>query len=452
MFGLKLSQKPLVFLFALFAINFTVFGYAANDIKSVRVWPAADNTRVVFDLSNKPEYSYFTLSNPERVVIDFKNSKKSLNLSNVAKNDKRIKKIRTSTAKQKSSVRLVLELNSKYKPAVFALAPSGGYGNRLVVDIAENSVVTKLKKQPKPVVKVAVDNSKQNLKRDIVIGIVAGHGGRDPGSIGPRGTYEKHVTLAIAKKLQSLVNSTKGMKAVMIRSGDYYVHINRRTELARAKKVDFLVSIHADAFTNPKPRGASVWLVSSRRVQSEMAKWLDQRQQKSELLGGGGDVIKSTKDDNLALTLADMSREHTLEVSIGVAKNVLSQLGKVTRLHKSQPQYKSLGVLKSSDIPSMLVETGFISNPTEERNLKSSAHQTKLAKAIHTGIKNYFLDYPLSDSYFASIGYKKHKVSSGESLSVLAQRYNVSISQLKSANNLTSNVVRIGQTLKIPRA
>lgn len=438
MFSLHLCRNTYLLLFVFF-ISFQAT--AINSINGVRVWPAPDSSRVVFDLKDKPDYKYFTLTNPHRLVIDFENSKNAVSLAGAANHDKRIDKIRTSSSKNKNTTRLVLELAQAYKLSVFPLAPAGQYGDRLVVDLHDTTTAAKKDTY-----------TQQGQQRDIIIGIDAGHGGEDPGSIGPKGTYEKRVTLAISKKLQSLINREKGMKAVMIRSGDYYVDLDRRTELARKERVDFLVSIHADAFRTSQPSGASVWVVSNRRAESELSRWLDNRQRNSELLGGGGGVIKTTNDDNLALTLADMSREHSLDVSIGVSKNVIDQLKKITKLHKKTTQYKSLAVLKASDIPSILVETGFISNHQEERNLTSSHHQTKLAKAVHEGIKNYFLEHPLAGSYFASIGFRKHKVSNGESLSVLAKRYNVSVAQLKSANNLNSNMVRIGQTLKIPRA
>jgi len=422
----------------LFLISLPI--YAANSIDGVRVWPAPENTRIVFDLAQKPQYSYFNLKNPQRLVIDFKNSKNLAPLNNIAKNDVRIKRIRTSIAKNKKNTRLVLELSNKYKLSVFSLSPAGQYGHRLVIDLYDKN---------KPVKVVA---QKQNGKRDIVIGIAAGHGGEDPGSIGAKGSYEKRVTLAISKKLQKLLNHEKGLKAVMIRKGDYYVHVNRRTTIARKQKVDFLVSIHADAFSTPKPSGASVWLVSNKRVETEMAKWLVNREKSSELLGGGGDTIKNTQDANLAFTLADLSKEHSLEVSRDMANSVIRKLKKITKMHKKSPQHASFAVLKASDIPSILVETGFISNPREEKNLNSPNHQQKLAKAIFKGVKGYFLDHPPRDTFYASIGYKKHKVTSGESLSVLAQRYNVTVTKIKALNNLPSSVLRVGQTLKIPRA
>lgn len=434
------SRFVLVLLLCLSSIFTSMAVEAKNSIDAVRVWPAPENTRVVFDLAKTPDYTYFPLENPNRLVIDFKNTQTLVSLAQVAKNDKRIKKVRMSTAKNKKSTRLVLELNEKYKLNVFPLAPAGQYGNRLVVDLFDqNRVVQKVNKQ--------TDN-----KRDIVIAIVAGHGGDDPGSIGSRGSYEKHVTLKIAKKLEKLINNKKGLRAVMIRTGDYYVNHNRKTVIARKNKADLLVSIHADAFTSSKPNGASVLVQSSRRANSEFTRWIANRQKESELLGGAGETIKKTKDHNLALTLADMKKEYTMASSHAFAEHVLRELGKITKLHKKKPEGLSLAVLKSSDIPSVLIETGFISNPAEEKRLNSPSHQAKLAKAIFNSVDHYFSSNAPDGTLYASIGYRSHKVSRGESLSVVAQRYNVSVNKIKSVNKLKSNVVRIGQTLKIPRA
>lgn len=431
----------MLLLISLFMSVVSSSAFAANEINGIRIWPAPENTRVVFDLSAKPKFSYFPLSSPNRLVIDFADSQNTVALSQLIKNGKRVLKIRKSKPKHKGGTRLVLELADDYQLSVFSLSPAGQYGDRLVVDLNDKNKV----------VKKSVSLPKSN-DRDIIIGIDAGHGGEDPGSIGPKGTYEKRVTLAISKRLKSLIDRQKGMKAVMIRSGDYYIPVGKRSNIARQKQVDFLVSIHADAFYTPKPSGASVWVVSNKRVDSELARWLRNREKNSELLGGGGGVIKTTSDENLAITLADMNKEHSLEVSMGMAHRVNRELKRVTKMHKKTPQHGNFGVLKASDIPSMLVETGFISNHQEERNLLSSNHQKKLAKAIFSGVKGYFLDHPPMGSYFAKIGFRKHKVSRGESLSVLAQRYNVSVNTLKSANNLKSSTVRVGQTLKIPRA
>ncbi|WP_371189937.1 N-acetylmuramoyl-L-alanine amidase [Thalassotalea ponticola] len=418
---------------------YSLTGLAQNMIEGVRIWPSPDNTRVVFDLSDQPDYSYFFLKQPDRLVIDFKNTDNIAELTQLPKDGDRIKRIRTSLSKGKRAVRIVLDLSNQYDEKVFALPPTGPYGNRLVVDLHD--------RQKTPLV-----TRKPRLKnRDIVIGIDAGHGGEDPGSISKSGTHEKKITLSIAKRLQRIINAEPGMKAEMIRTGDYYVNLNQRTRLARKKQVDFLVSIHADAFHSPRPRGASVWIANDRRAESELSKWLKNREKNSELLGGGGELIKRTNDDNLAVFIADLTKDKSLEISDRIARNVIAELQKVTRMHKTQPQNASLAVLKSSDIPSMLVETGFISNPYDFKNLMSRTHQEKLAKAMFNGIKKHFYDYPPQDSLIANMRPTKHKISRGESLSVVAQRYNVSVQQLKLANNLKTDVVRVGQTLTIPR-
>lgn len=431
----RCSLKIVVVFFSMFAVN----AWAINVIEGVRIWPAPENTRVVFDLSDKPDYSYFYLSSPNRLVIDFKNTQNISNLTNLAKNDTRIKLIRTSTSKNNTAVRLVLELNNSYDDNIFVLAPTGPYGDRLVVDLLD-----KKRKQ-------VASHKPKNTKRDVIIGIDAGHGGEDPGSISKSGVYEKKITLAIAKRLQSMVNKEPGMKAVMIRTGDYFVNLNRRTEIARKQQVDFLVSIHADAFRTSQPRGGSVWIVNNSRAQSELSRWLVNREKNSELLGGGGELIKRTNDDNLAVFLADLTKDKSLEISDRMANNVIKEMKKITKMHKSKPQNASLAVLKSSDIPSMLVETGFISNPYDFKNLMSSRHQGKLANAIFTGMKNHFVRYPPEGSLLASQKPTQHKISRGESLSVVAQRYKVSVKEIKLANNLKTDVVRIGQTLTIPR-
>lgn len=431
----KYCLKLVVVLFSFFATNV----WALNVIEGVRIWPAPENTRVVFDLSDAPKYSYFFLTKPNRLVIDFKNSQNIANLKTLAKNDKRIKTVRTSATKAKGVTRIVLDLNGTFKEQIFPLPAAGPYGNRLVVDLNDTARSIVATHKPK------------DSDRDVIIGIDAGHGGEDPGSISKNGTYEKKITLNIAKKLQAIVNAEPGMKAVMIRTGDYFVNLNRRTEIARQKQVDFLVSIHADAFHTAQPRGASVWIVNNSRAQSELSRWLVNRERNSELLGGGGELIKKTNDEHLAVFIADLTKDKSLEISDSMARNVIYELGKITRMHTKQPQNASLAVLKSSDIPSMLVETGFISNPYDFKNLMSYTHQKKLANAMFSGIRKYFRQFPPAGSLYANQRPTKHKISRGESLSVVAQRYKVSVKSIKLANNLKSDVVRIGQTLTIPR-
>lgn len=427
----------LVFIF--FTMCVCIQSHATNSINGLRVWPAPDNTRVVFDLVQKPNYKYFSLSSPNRLVIDFKDSKSLISFQNIIKEDYRIKKIRKSKPKNKNSTRIVLELADSFQLTVFSLDPTGQYGNRLVVDLYDKNTNDR---------KVSNKESTSS-KRDTVVAIVAGHGGEDPGSIGSSGSYEKRITLSIAKKLERLINNHQGMKAVMIRKSDYYVAHDRKPKLARKNKADLLISIHADAFTSPKPNGVSVLVQSTRRANSETARVIANRQKESELLGGAGETIKNTKDDNLAKTLADMSKEHTMKSSYEFATDVLNQLQKVTKLHKKQPEGLSLAVLKAPDIPSVLIETGFISNPKDEKNLNSSIHQQKLAKAIYTAVDRYFIKNPPKGTFLAAAKVREHNIIHGESLSVIAHRYKVSVAHLKKTNNLTSNTVRVGQMLKI---
>lgn len=417
---------------------------AANKLESVRIWDAPQSTRVVFDLSSAPDYSYFVLTNPQRLVIDLKQASTNVKLADIAKESKLIKKVRISSPPKKGTLRVVLDLNSPAKPNLFALTPTAPYGNRLVVDL-DNSA------SKSAAVQSVVHTSKRST--DVIVAIDAGHGGEDPGSIGPKGTYEKKIVLEISKRLAREINKTPGMKAVMTRTGDYFVNLNQRSELARNSRADLLISIHADAFTSPQPNGASVWVLSKRRANTEIGRVFEDKEKHSELLGGVGDIIQNSDSEQyLVMTLIDMSMDHSLAESHHIASDVLSGLGKVTKLHKSKPEHASFAVLKSTDIPSILVETGFISNPREEGLLLNGNHQQKLANAIHKGVLKYFAANPPSGTLLAKQSNTKHTVRSGESLSVIAQRYKVSIASIRKTNNLKSDVLRIGQKLVIPRA
>ncbi|MBQ4813715.1 N-acetylmuramoyl-L-alanine amidase [Pseudoalteromonas luteoviolacea] len=422
--------------------------FAKNAINNVRIRPSAESTRVVFDLSKKPDFSYFVLQKPLRLVVDFENTKRLPKLPAIPKSHRVISKIRYSTPKKKGSTRVVFELNRPTKPVIFALAPTGSSSNRLVVDLYGQ------KKAAPP----KTSNKKRALKRDrdIVIAIDAGHGGQDPGSIGPSGTYEKHITLQIARRLAKLINKEPGMSAELTRGGDYFLKLNTRTAKARKKRADFFVSIHADAFSSPQPRGASVWTLSLRRANSEIGKWLENKEKQSQLLGGAAGVIKDTENEKyLAKALLDMSMDHSMKTGFQVAEEIVSELKKVAKLHKKRPQAANFGVLKSPDIPSILVETGFISNPQEERQLKTAYHQQRLANAVFVSLKRYYQKNPPDDSLFARLKEKKplhHKVKRGESLSLLAARYGTTVSALKKLNRLKNNTLYIGQVLTIPKA
>ncbi|WP_416306542.1 N-acetylmuramoyl-L-alanine amidase [Neptunicella sp. SCSIO 80796] len=422
---------------------------AANKIKSVRIWPSPDNTRVVFDLEGSPEYTYFTLSKPERLVIDLADTQGKFDFSGLSNDSALLKKIRYSTAKNKQSVRLVLELEKSIKPQIFALTPTAPYGDRLVIDLRDREAEAK-EAAPKQVV---THHAQESTNRPIIVAVDAGHGGEDPGSIGHAGTYEKNITLSIAKSLARLIDSESGMKSVLVRSGDYYVGYSRRTDIARQAGADLFVSIHADAFTTPQPSGGSVWVLSMKRANTELGRWLEKKERYSELLGGAAEVIQDSDSERyLTQALLDMSMDHSMTTSYGLSDMVISEMKKITHMHKSAPQAASLAVLTSPDIPSILVETGFISNPKEEKNLNWSTHRERLASAIFNAIKSHFKRTPPDGTLWASLKQdtRTHKVSRGESLSVLAQRYNISVKNLKVANNMNSDIVRIGQVLTIP--
>jgi N-acetylmuramoyl-L-alanine amidase len=424
-------------------MSFSTVSFAKNTIEGLRIWPSPDTTRLVFDLSDTPEYTYFTLKNPQRLVIDIENMPNNFDFSTIVNESKLVKKVRYSTAKNSQSVRVVVELNKKLEKNIFALPPTAPYGNRLVIDLND----------PDSSAPQIVLNSKSTTDRDIVIVIDAGHGGEDPGSVGPSGSYEKNITLGIAKRLESLISKEKGMKAVMTRTGDYYISPNKRPQLAREHKADMFVSIHADAFTTPHPRGASVWVLSMKRANTELGRWLERTERHSELLGGAAEIIQDTANERyLAQALLDMSMDHSLTTSYNVSRDMIKHLSKVTKLHKKTPQAASLAVLTSPDIPSILVETGFISNPQEEKNLNWSQYRQRLAQSVFNGLRQHFTSSPPDGSLWAKWKQEKrtHRVRSGESLSLLAQRYNVQISTLKKANNLNTDVVRIGQVLMIP--
>lgn len=430
----------------------------ANSLNSIRVWPSPHDTRVVMDMGSEAKFSYFTLSGPDRLVLDLKQTQLKTKLPIVIKDSPVLTKIRHSTPAEPSSYRLVFELKSAQKPEIFTLAPTadGQYGHRLVVDFkhegtasaSSNNTAAKSapQKAPAPAVTTrAIPPSK------IVVAIDPGHGGEDPGSIGPTRKYEKHVTLAIAKKVAAKLNSTSNIHAVLTRTGDYYVNLNKRSEIARKNKSLLLVSIHADSYTTAGPRGASVFVLSTRRANTEIGRWVVKKEEQSELLGGGGVLLsKNSNDKNVSQTVLDLQFSHSQTEGNKLALKVIQELRQVTKMHTSKPVYASLAVLKSPDIPSILVETGFISNPQEEKLLFQNYHQNKLAGAISNAVVEYFKANPPEGMIVVnqSSG-STHKVKSGESLSVIAHNYGITTANLMKWNNLKSSKVFVGQELKV---
>ncbi len=405
----------------------------ASEIQGMRVWTGPDHTRAVFDLSDSADYKLFELDNPPRVVIDLDQA--SLKSSLTVKNNKDIKKVRFS--QDKNRVRVVLDLHKKLKSKSFLLKPAGDYGHRLVVDL--NQAV-------KPQVKTVAAVTKPN--RDVIVAIDAGHGGEDPGAIGAAGTHEKDVTLKIANALAKKIDAIKGMKSLIIREGDYYIKHRKRFEKARQHQADLFVSIHADAFHSRKVNGASVYILSQRGASSEAAKWLAASENKSDQIGG---VVIEDKQDMLSKVLYDLSQNAALEESHKAAKAVHASMKKVVKLHGQGFGQANFLVLKSPDVPSMLVETGYISNPGDEKKLKDPAHVAKLTKQIADGIRNYFYQSPPPNTWIAAqTKAKKHVVQSGDTLSDIASRHGTSMAAIKSINNKSSNRLLVGEVLYLP--
>lgn len=432
------------------------------NVQDVRMWKSPDNTRVVFDLSKSAQYKVFTLANPNRVVLDIEQSSFNKKTSEIEITSPLIKSIRAATKKYKkqSLIRVVLDLNEKAKVKSFLLKPNKKHKSyRLVVDLypEKNSLVAsaskpKIKKATSSNTVTTVANSK---KRDIIIAIDAGHGGEDPGAVGYKRTKEKKVVLSIAKELARLLKATPGFTPYLVRTGDYYVGLRDRTRKARNADADLFVSIHADAFRSPKAYGSSVFVLSGRGASSEEARYLAQKENEADLVGG---VSLDDKDDYVAMTLLDLSMTSTRSASIEVGSDVLKHMGKISRLHKKRVGEAAFVVLKAPDIPAILIETGFISNPGEAKKLATSYYRKKMAKAIYSGLTQYFKRNPVESvelNQTATVTKNKAKtysytVKSGDNLSLIAFKNQTSVTAIKRLNKLSKNGLRIGQKLKLP--
>ena len=425
--------------FSLIALIFTQLSYAAIVVSEARVWPAPDYTRITLETDTPIKHSMIMLDNPKRLVVDMENVELNEALKTltqkIQQNDPYIQQVRTAYFKP-GVVRVVIDLRADIRPEIFILPPAGEYKHRLVIDVyptvdplvallkqlnnpsykpltvpgdvpadtavlAENipevpgaSDPSNSTKDPMGVPMPQAEGSEQPLfqiDRRFIVVIDAGHGGEDPGARGAKGSYEKHVTLAIAKRLKRLVDAEPYMRGVLTRDGDYFIPLQGRVIKARKLKADLFVSIHADAFVKPQARGSSVFALSERGATSASARYLAAKENESDLIGG---VSLGDKDPYLARTLLDLSQTATINDSLKLGKAVLKQLGGINSLHKHDVEQAGFAVLKSPDVPSILVETAFISNPDEERKLNDEAYQEKMAAAILTGIKNYFNSNP----------------------------------------------------------
>ncbi len=406
---------------------------AADVVRAVRIWPAQDYTRITLESKQPLRHSLISVKNPERLVLDLEDveiASVQQALSNkLLQNDPYIAALRAARNKP-GVVRVVLDLKTEVKPQIFLLKPVGEYGHRLVLDLypavpldplqalLENSAATPpvlitmpaeplaaepatppttARPEPKSIAK---SPDKPVVDRLITVVIDPGHGGEDPGALGRGGSREKHVTLAIARRLKAAIDAEPNMRAVLTRDGDYFIPLSGRVEKARRARADLFVSIHADAFIKPHARGSSVFALSERGATSTAARWLAKKENDADLIGG---VNLDVKDRYLAQTLLDLSQTATIQDSLKLGRSVLNELGGINTLHKAQVEQAGFAVLKAPDIPSILVETAFISNPEEEKRLGDETYQGTLAKAILKGIKGYFAkNPPLSRSTLAA--------------------------------------------------
>jgi len=409
---------------------------AADRISAVRIWPAQEYTRITIEADKPIRHELLLVKNPERLVLDLEDvdiaSVEQEIAGKVLPNDPYIGQMRAGRYKP-GVVRLVLDLKAEVKPQIFMLKPVGEYGHRLVLDVyplvpadplmalLQKPEVTaepegqsterapsaaqeepKLAARTEPFPKAeATAKGKPVVARLVTVVVDAGHGGEDPGAKGRGGSREKNVTLIIARKLKSIIDTEPNMRAVLTRDGDYFIPLQVRVQKARRVRADLFVSVHADAFIKPHARGSSVFALSERGATSTAAKWLAKRENDADLIGG---VNLDVKDRYLAMTLADLSLTAQINDSLKLGKAVLFELGGVNALHKNDVEQAGFAVLKAPDVPSILVETAFISNPDEERRLNDEAYQEKMAQAIFKGIKRYFTkNPPLAKSTLAAI-------------------------------------------------
>ena len=378
-------------------------------VEDVRLWAGPDATRVVFDLSARAKYTLTTLQNPDRIVVDIASARLQRNDFNMPRGHGFAKQLRAGM--QGEDLRVVVDLTSVVNPRVFTVAPEGSLGHRLVLDlmpsassgVSTNSAAASAKAVvPAAPVKTepTVVKAAPNSGRDIVVAIDAGHGGKDPGSLGASGTREKDVTLAIARRLKERIDREPGMRAVLTRDGDYYLAHRLRIKRARDQQADMFISIHADSYTDRSVVGSSVYTLSARGASDEAARWLAERENATDLIGG---VSLEDKSDVLASVLLDLSQGASMSASIEAADNVMDELYQIGNITRRGVKQAGFLVLKSPDIPSMLVETAFISNRTEEARLKDAVHQQRLADAIHSGVRSYFYTNPPPGSYIAQL-------------------------------------------------
>ncbi|SMB78302.1 N-acetylmuramoyl-L-alanine amidase [Pasteurella testudinis DSM 23072] len=449
------------------------FSAHAGTLTAVSVKNEAKNTKIEFSFSLQTKYSYFALQNPERLVIDFANSQSHANLLPKKVADSVVTNIRTSNPPRSTTLRVVLELSQK------SAVKFQNNGKKIVVTV-DNPTAKPPPSSDKKTAAAKITNSaiktattdknrataaRSNTARTgvLVIAIDAGHGGKDPGAIGTSlGLREKNVTLQIAKELKALLDKDPRFKSVLTRTGDYFISVPNRSEIARKNKANYLISIHADSNGSSSLRGASVWVLSNKRASSEMGRWLEDHEKQSELLGGAGNVLASHDEKYLNQTVLDLQFGHSQRAGYQLGQSILKRFGSFAKLSKNVPQHASLGVLRSPDIPSVLVETGFLSNHEEESKLATAAYRRQIANAIYRGLIDYYNTSGEAVSTKSSATAKStnksavndntpqyHTVKKNETLGAISIKYNIKLRELRRLNNLSNDNVRVGQKIKL---
>ncbi len=418
---------------------------APVEIRGARLWIAPDQTQLVIDADAAIEHKIFPVSAPDRLIIDIPEGRVTGKLPLAEPEDRLVKGVRSGVLAN-GQLRIVIDLKQGVRAKSFVLEPNERYGHRLVVDMASKVGVLPAAGSSPATAKPAA-----NGPRDLIVAIDAGHGGEDPGAIGVNGTPEKDITLAIARKLANLINRETGMRAHLVRDGDYYLGLYKRIELGRQYDADLFVSIHADANQQDQDAsGSSVFVLSKDGATSTQAKWLAETDNNADRIGGVNAVDKAPE---LSKLLWEMSKSGTLEFSNLAAQAVLANLSQVGVVHHGKVQKAGFAVLKAPDIPSMLVETAFITNPEEEKRLNSPDYQAKLAGAMMEGIKEYFANHPPPGTRWASKGGgRQHVIGKGDTLGRIAKQYAVSVSSLRSLNRLEDGSLQVGQVLIIPES
>lgn len=434
----RLNQIASTCLLAL--ATFATVSVEAAEVQGMRLSRTTEYTRLVLDLSGPVKHNIIALKNPSRLVIDIPDTALKTSLASASLAESGIKHIR-SGVRDGDDLRIVLDLHGDTKPRSFLLQKNGARKDRLVIDLYGKANVPVKRSLP------AAGN-----KRDIVIAIDAGHGGKDPGALGPKRLREKDVVLGIARQLEAKLKAAGGYRAVMVRSGDQYIGLDKRRKVARQKRADLFVSIHADAFSSAQASGSSVFALSQRGATSTTARFLAASENGADQIGG---VQLHDKDDVLAGVLFDLSMTANLDASLSAGNYVLQAMSKISRLHKRRVEQANFVVLRSPDIPSILIETGFISNPQEARKLSTRDYRGKMATAIYTGLTRYFQSNPPDGTLVAwqqrNRGLaRQYVVSRGDTLGEIAQRYKVSLNSLRQSNGIKGNNIRIGQKLQIP--